>query len=455
VILDQLIGIVRDPPCVSPARAGALELGGGIDEGKSIMGWAVWNVSGHLGAPPSTNGISAYFDTGDSTRHAVYLEGNPTAVGSGTTGAVVELYSGTDTVWHWKYLNHPSGGERAASVPAGYWFAAEGTQHVVYRSDDGHLRELYFTDDWYGNDLSDNDIQTGDVIGFVHGWASRGRQYIAFRGGDGKVRLGQRTQDADDVVWETKMLGDATGSPFPAGDSTPRGVGRPSDDAQIIVYRAADGTLHQYSGHNGNWVYHGMILPSGAPTAAGDPFPYVDAGAGTFQVAYVAADRSVHVLTGDGGAPYAHETDASWPGAHSPVVGYTYDSNAQAPIATQHIVYVDTTNTLHELWREQGQWHHNALPTPLPPDTFWTPTAYADPAIGQIVHYQDTQRNVVVLHYTPSATDRTGGIHVGQGTIDVGQATVHASAGGLVNAVERPGEKDLHIRRARGPAGVD
>jgi hypothetical protein len=400
-------------------------------EGTAIMGWAVWNVTGHLGAPPSTNGVASYFETNDDTRHAVYLEGTPTDAASGTTGAVVELYSGPDTVWHWKYLNHPSGQERAASAPAGYWFDAEGTEHVVYTSLDSHLRELYHTDDWYANDLSDGDIASNSVVGFPHGWAGS-RQYIVFRGDDSRVRLGQRVPTGNDVRWETIRLGDL-GGPFPAGDADPRGAGRMNDDQQIVVYRAADGSLHQYSGKNAKWTYHGPILPSGAPLAASDPFPFVDAGAGTFQLAYVATDRTVHILSGDGTSPYAHTTDAAWPHAYSGTIGYTYDSNPKQPIATEHVVYVDDTSTLHELWKADGGWQHNALPTPLKPDAFWLPTGYADPAIGQIVHYQDVNRNVVVLHYTPSAV---GSIHVGDTHIGETRGDVHVKVGG-VGRIER------------------
>jgi hypothetical protein len=46
--------------------------------------------------------------------------------------------------WHRNDLSAATGAPGAAGDPAGYMFDAQGTQHVVYRSGDGHIQELWW-----------------------------------------------------------------------------------------------------------------------------------------------------------------------------------------------------------------------------------------------------------------------------------------------------------------------
>ena len=60
----------------------------------------------------------------------------------GTDNDIHEL--GWDTSgWQTNDLTAATGAIAAAGDPAGYVFAAQGTQHVVYRGTDNHVRELW------------------------------------------------------------------------------------------------------------------------------------------------------------------------------------------------------------------------------------------------------------------------------------------------------------------------
>ena len=57
----------------------------------------------------------------------------------GTDNGIHELWSDGNG-WHHNDLSADTGAPAAAGDPAGYWFDAERTQHVVYRGlNDGHI----------------------------------------------------------------------------------------------------------------------------------------------------------------------------------------------------------------------------------------------------------------------------------------------------------------------------
>ena len=69
-------------------------------------------------------------------------------------------------------------------------FAAQGTQHVVYRGVDGHIHELWWdaTNGWGTVDLTaitGNCATAGDPAGYV--FAAQGTQHVVYRGVDGHI----------------------------------------------------------------------------------------------------------------------------------------------------------------------------------------------------------------------------------------------------------------------------
>ena len=93
------------------------------------------DLSGFAGTPPAAGDPVGYYTPHDDTHQIVYR---------GTDGHVWELYwPGNDPVSAWN-LTEPSGAPSPAETPAAYYNAAENTKHVIYRSSDGRVHEIWW-----------------------------------------------------------------------------------------------------------------------------------------------------------------------------------------------------------------------------------------------------------------------------------------------------------------------
>ncbi|MGO9903712.1 MAG: hypothetical protein ACLP0J_29520 [Solirubrobacteraceae bacterium] len=68
------------------------------------------------------------------TQHVMYRDGS---------GHIHELWWDSNG-WHTDDLTAATGATPAVGDPAGYVFAAQGTQHVMYRDGSGHIHELWW-----------------------------------------------------------------------------------------------------------------------------------------------------------------------------------------------------------------------------------------------------------------------------------------------------------------------
>jgi hypothetical protein len=134
----------------------------------------------------------------------------------------------------------------SAGDPYGYLFAAEGTQHVNYRSADKHIYELW----WDGS-----------------GW-----------------HFGDLTA--------------ATGAPLAA--SGPHGYVFVAEGTQHVNYRAVDNHVYELWWQSGAWHYGDLTVATGAAVAASDPHGYMFDAQGTQHVNYRGADDHVYELWWDG-----------------------------------------------------------------------------------------------------------------------------------------------------------
>jgi hypothetical protein len=96
------------------------------------------------GAPSPTMFIRAgYVFDAQGTQHVVYLAG----------GQIIELWWDNNG-WHHNDLTAATGAP-AGDLPYGYVFDAQGTQHVIYSAQAGHLIELWWdSSGWHHNDLT-------------------------------------------------------------------------------------------------------------------------------------------------------------------------------------------------------------------------------------------------------------------------------------------------------------
>ena len=101
---------------------------------------------------------------------------------------------------------------RAAGDPAGYMFVAgaQATQHVVYRGVDNHIYELWWdaaqcspTTCWHAGDLTAS-VGGGRAAGDPAGYTFAGTQHVVYRGDDGHIY---------ELWWETARLAIPRGTP--------------------------------------------------------------------------------------------------------------------------------------------------------------------------------------------------------------------------------------------------
>jgi len=130
--------------------------------------------------------------------------GRPTSTSTGgtrpTAGALATLTAVT-------------GSPAAAGDPAGYVFAAQGTQHVVYRGVDGHIHELWWdaTNGWSTGDLTavtGAQAAASDPTGYA--FEAQGTQHVVYRGVDGHIH--EHWWDAANG-WSVGDLTAVTGAP--------------------------------------------------------------------------------------------------------------------------------------------------------------------------------------------------------------------------------------------------
>jgi hypothetical protein len=73
-------------------------------------------------------------------------------------------------MWNTDDLMAQTGAVFTAGDPNAYMFDAQGTQHVVYRGDDGHVHELWWDGQWHTENLTGitNAVRClGDPSGYV------------------------------------------------------------------------------------------------------------------------------------------------------------------------------------------------------------------------------------------------------------------------------------------------
>ena len=94
----------------------------------------------------------AVFTAGDPNGYMFDAQGTQHVVYRGDEGHVHELW--WDGQWHTENLTGMTNAVRCLGDPSGYVFVAQGTQHVVYRGTDNHIHELWWNDQWNTDDIT-------------------------------------------------------------------------------------------------------------------------------------------------------------------------------------------------------------------------------------------------------------------------------------------------------------
>jgi hypothetical protein len=294
------------------------------------------NLTDAANAPTATGSPHAYVDTSAVLVIVAYR---------GSDANVHTLYWSTGAVGH-DNLTGSVGAPKSAGNPFGYFTPATKTHHVIYRTGNGHLHELW----WAGPDpaghgdltaLASAPPAAGDPTAYAD--PVRGDNIVVYRSGDGHVRT---------LYWSTGPVGHDdlsgfAGTPVAAGD--PVAYYTAHDDTHQVVYCGRDGHLYELywpgAAPVSGWD---LSAASGAPAAAGTPAAYYSAGTNTKHVVYRSADGRLHEIRWrPGGGTPAHAdltAIAGAPAAADRPAAFTVEGPN-----TQHAAYRGSDGRIYEL----------------------------------------------------------------------------------------------------------
>jgi hypothetical protein len=361
------------------------------------MGWQNNDVSAAAGAPPAelSPSVAGYVFAAQGTQHVIYIGAND--------GHLHELWWDTNG-WHHDDLTAATGAPDAnQTVPfTGYAFNTQATQHVIYVGlNDNHIYELWWSasDGWQLNDVTAAAgapvLQEGfGVVGYA--FEAQFTQHIFHTVPYGGIR--ELWWDGTDGTWQYDNLPAAN-----VGYSAVPGFGvwaYPFEKQRTQHVIASDVNSHlieQYWDING-WHINDLTAATGAPNNDGyGPAGYAFEAQGTQHVISVDNDFHMYELWWDSNG--WHADDLSGPSgapnysSSTPFVGYAFEAQG-----TQHVIYYGS-NGLHELWWDSNGWHDNGLSAG---GTSSTIAAYAFEAQGtQHVFYVGSDAHVHELWWSP------------------------------------------------------
>jgi hypothetical protein len=100
------------------------------------IAWSHNDLTEATGAGGAAGDPAGYTWDVDSTQHVVYR---------GNDSHIHELWFSMESGWSHNDLTQATEAVDAAGNPAGYTWDVDHTQHVVYRSNDSHIQELWFS----------------------------------------------------------------------------------------------------------------------------------------------------------------------------------------------------------------------------------------------------------------------------------------------------------------------
>jgi hypothetical protein len=146
------------------------------------------NLSGFTGAPRAAGEPDAYYRANDDSHQIVYRSAD---------GGLHEIWWAQGGNANWWDISSPAGAPPAASDPSTYYSAGTNTKHVIYRSADNHLHEIWWTPGGGTPTHVDltlyalADLATVKPSAFVVDGPNT--HHVAYRGTDGHVHEIRRT----------------------------------------------------------------------------------------------------------------------------------------------------------------------------------------------------------------------------------------------------------------------
>ena len=263
-------------------------------------GWRHNDLTRAAGAPSATvrHGVHSYTWAQDTTQHVVYV---------GTDGHVHELWFAPGEGWRHNDLTRATGGGAPAadSPPFGYEWGHGRSQHVVFADAEGHVHEFQFRGGrWAWTDLTREAgapaaHATAKLAGYV--WERDRSRHVLYRSQEDEL---VELFSVDGGPWRFNRPAAEAG----AGAVLWRG-GNPTgyvwkDGAQHVVYPDRDGHVVEllFPPDGGGWRQRDLTRTTGAPeVTTGRPFGYSWPEGKSQHVVFRTRDGMVHELWYEGG----------------------------------------------------------------------------------------------------------------------------------------------------------
>jgi hypothetical protein len=266
--------------------------------------------------------------------------------------------------------------------PTGFVFGPQNAQHVVYRTGDGSISDLFSTGTgWFYQTPSTDAIGADPALNpepaagdpHVYGIDDRGILCIPYRGAT-KIheliwsQLDAMMNDTESFAtgWriETLYQGDSAGS-APIG----RPFGGLFQPQRGVVFRTQDGKLHAAVESSDGVSWDPSELNAGLAKAVSDPTGLLMTKTEQLvttvlsrHIFYVGDDGDIHELRSVDGQTWNHTNiTQAIPGAIKPKAGANPAAYAFLGQNTLHVVYRGTDDCIQELWGVPGSWNHNPV----------------------------------------------------------------------------------------------
>lgn len=318
--------------------------------------WEYNSLGERTGAPKVAGHPFGYAWERDGTQHIVYRAND---------GEIHEIWYRDQLIgedWHHNPIGQVAGGPEAASDAMGYAWEKDKTQHVIYRATDNDIYELWCRKGKWDKSnltaLTRAPKAAGNPFGYA--WEKDKSQHIVYRGEDNQIHeLWYRDGWTGDD-WHHNPIGQKVGAPKAASD--PMGYAWEKDKTQHVIYRGVDDQIHEIWGRRGKWGYNSIGDLTGAPPAVGKPTGYAWEKDGTQHIIYRSANGHLHeIWFRDAwvGEDWHHKdmtAEANARIADSDPFGYSWEKDK-----TQHVIYRGKDNLIYELWYREKAWQSNPI----------------------------------------------------------------------------------------------
>lgn len=326
-------------------------------------GWRSANHAVSNNAPPMVGNPSAFVYPVNNSQNIVFR---------GADGNIYCFVFVRGQGWRVENLTALTGAPSPSADVSTYTYHVFNTRHVMYSSQDGHVHQLYSppAGDWRHADMTEQygaPLIEGKPTTYVN--SVDDSQNTVYRGKDGHIYLLHFVRGAG---WDNTNITQAVGAPPSA--SNPASYTYHVFNTQHVMYRSADGHLHQlYAPPGQGWKHSDMTVEFGIPPMVGKPAPFVDAVDNSQSVAYRGIDGHIHFVSFIRGEGWKHlnlSATLGTPTGKGNPYGYTFDL-----FKTKHIMYSGQDGNIYQLYLPPGkEWRQSNLST-----TTGAPQADGDP----------------------------------------------------------------------------